>query len=1241
MKFKSNIEIQAGVEAGGSTGSNGQVLSSTGSGVAWIDQNAISAGNAEHVVVYAKNTHTASIAKGTPVYITGTVGATDTVEIAPADASDSAKMPAVGLLDETLAVNAFGYVVTGGFMDNIATDPIDGTTPSSNDTVYVKAGGGLTLTKPTGPTGLIQNVAKVGKVSGGNSGSLIVSSILRTNDVPNLTTGKIWVGDGNTVESTVVHLDEVNGRMGIGTNSPSEKLHVVGNGLFTGTLEVDTVDNGVGDFLTRTAGGVITRRTAAEVISDIGAGTVTSVATGGGLTGGPITTSGTISHADTSSQASVDNSNGIVIQDVTLDTYGHVTGLASVNLDGRYYTESEADSRFFNVAGDTVTGDAYFNATTLWRVSAVDAASQRADSRDDATNFSRLHWYGLTDTGGTSNFRHAWYDGTNYITVTANASGRIDFSGSAATMYIGSDRVFDDGYHPNADAWTTARTITIGNTGKSVSGSANVSWSLAEIGAQAALTNPITGTGTTNYLPKFTGSTALGNSLVYDNGTNVGIGTAGPTHKLQVVGDGAFNSTLGVQDPDVSSNGLLELQHDSTGSSIYSNPGSSNGSTVALRLGINYSEKMRIANNGNVGIGTTSPGTKLQVYNSTEGQYMEVGAGDGGGRSLVFTSSNNNGSAGALHTINAKSVSGAIALATAGSERMRITNTGNVGIGTTGPSQKTTILTSNESLHDVLGIYNGVTGTSALGKGAAIRIGNSTDGNYSTKIATIYEGNNPSYLQPALAFFTMNNTYLKGSEVERMRISANGNVGIGTTSPSEKLDVNGTFITRGASYFISGGVQISDNIYHYGDTNTYIGFPSADTFNIYTNGGNRLYINSSGNVGIGTTSPAALGGNIITLDIKGSSGGGIRSGVSGGSESAFYTIAAGGYLGTISNIPLYFQANNSVKATILANGNVGIGTTSPGSILHLVAESPTLKILSNQTYNSTTIEMGNGAGPTTGIISCFNNPGVSALELKYDNGATGDAKIRVGQQILDFQIDAVSAMYINSSRNVGIGTTSPSYKLDVTGTGNFAGNLQISTGDQATTRLLLKNTNSTGGRTFALVGGIHNVTQEGFSIYDTVAAATRFVILNTGNVGIGTTNPGYQLQLSTNSAAKPTSNVWTVVSDSRVKENIRTYDSGLDKVLQIEPKLFDYNGKAGFEKTKDNVGIIAQEIKKILPETVNTYKAKLNESDEEETELYSYDGHALTFALVNSIKELNKKIEQLETRIQTLENKQL
>ena len=252
-RFLNNIKINDSYTLPAADGTADQVITTDGSGqLSFVDQSAINAGNAERVVIYAKNTSGASISKGTPVHITGTVGATDTVEIAPADAGNSAKMPAVGLLDDTLANNAFGYVITGGFMDNITTDPIDGATPSSNDTVYVKAGGGLTLTKPTG-SNLIQNVAKVGKVSGGNAGSLIVSSILRTNDVPNLTTGKIWVGSAaNTIESATVHLDEANGRMGIGTANPGYKLHVNGGGLQTTTATGNKISyydgNGIGAY---------------------------------------------------------------------------------------------------------------------------------------------------------------------------------------------------------------------------------------------------------------------------------------------------------------------------------------------------------------------------------------------------------------------------------------------------------------------------------------------------------------------------------------------------------------------------------------------------------------------------------------------------------------------------------------------------------------------------------------------------------------------------------------------------------------------------------------------------------------------------------------------------------------------------------------------------------------------------------------------------------------------------------
>ena len=64
----------------------------------------------------------------------------------------------------------------------------------------------------------------------------------------------------------------------------------------------------------------------------------------------------TVSHADTSSQASVDNGAGTVIQDITLDTFGHITAIGSYDLDGRYYTETESDARFVNITGDTMTG---------------------------------------------------------------------------------------------------------------------------------------------------------------------------------------------------------------------------------------------------------------------------------------------------------------------------------------------------------------------------------------------------------------------------------------------------------------------------------------------------------------------------------------------------------------------------------------------------------------------------------------------------------------------------------------------------------------------------------------------------------------------------------------------------------------------------------------------------------------------------------------------------------------------
>jgi hypothetical protein len=152
--------------------------------------------------------------------------------------------------------------------------------------------------------------------------------------------------------------------------------------------------------------------------------------------------------------------------------------------------------------------------------------------------------------------------------------------------------------------------------------------------------------------------------------------------------------------------------------------------------------------------------------------------------------------------------------------------------------------------------------------------------------------------------------------------------------------------------------------------------------------------------------------------------------------------------------------------------------------------------------------------------------------------------------------------------------------------------------------------------------------------------ATAFLVTGNGQVGIKKTLPSYDLHLGTNSAAKPSTNTWTISSDVRIKENIQEYTKGLSEIVQLEPKTYDYNGKAGFDSSvKGNIGIIAQDVKDIFPETISTYNAKLNEEDEEETELYNFDSHALTFALINSVKELHAEIKTLKAEIKELKNK--
>jgi hypothetical protein len=146
----------------------------------------------------------------------------------------------------------------------------------------------------------------------------------------------------------------------------------------------------------------------------------------------------------------------------------------------------------------------------------------------------------------------------------------------------------------------------------------------------------------------------------------------------------------------------------------------------------------------------------------------------------------------------------------------------------------------------------------------------------------------------------------------------------------------------------------------------------------------------------------------------------------------------------------------------------------------------------------------------------------------------------------------------------------------------------------------------------------------------------KFYFTGTGRLGLSVSSPSYQLQLSSNSAAKPTSSSWTVVSDARLKTDITAFTEGLSIIQQIEPVWFNYNGKAGMPVNERGVGTIAQELQKIAPYMVNEWEYVNDETGEKENYL-GVDYGAMDFLLVNAIKEQQQQIETQGATIEKLE----
>jgi len=157
------------------------------------------------------------------------------------------------------------------------------------------------------------------------------------------------------------------------------------------------------------------------------------------------------------------------------------------------------------------------------------------------------------------------------------------------------------------------------------------------------------------------------------------------------------------------------------------------------------------------------------------------------------------------------------------------------------------------------------------------------------------------------------------------------------------------------------------------------------------------------------------------------------------------------------------------------------------------------------------------------------------------------------------------------------------------------------------------------------------VEKNNFFIRDEYAAGTpvRMLIDGTGNVGIGTSGPGGQFELSLDQGRKPGTNTWTVASDARLKVINGLYTKGLAEVLQLNPIRYNYikNDTRNLPTDQEFIGFTAQEVKAIFPEAVTHNKDGF----------YDFNLHSILIAYTNAIKELNSEIQTLKAQNKEME----
>lgn len=377
------------------------------------------------------------------------------------------------------------------------------------------------------------------------------------------------------------------------------------------------------------------------------------------------------------------------------------------------------------------------------------------------------------------------------------------------------------------------------------------------------------------------------------------------------------------------------------------------------------------------------------------------------------------------------------------------------------------------------------------------------------------------------------------------------------------------------------------------------------------NANERMRIDGTGKVGIANLVPTEaldvtgnirLSGALMPNNNAGTSGYVLQSNGAGtaptwvdpGSAGSWSLTGNGGttagtnFIGTTDDTDLVFKTNGTEAMRIYSGGqidlNAGVGAgTDPGSAIYATGDFNNYLEINVQNLN-------NGNLASSDIVATADNG--DSVSVYVDMGINSGGYSNGGSNILN----GPNLAYIYAhGRDFKIGNGSPN-------------------------RNLIFFTNPSG----ATLGT------------NTANGLERMRISQNGNVGIGTNNPSYLLQLSTNSAAKPGSTAWTIASDKRLKKDIRPFSDGLQVLTKINPVSFQYNGMGGMPNDAQNyVGIIAQEMQLIAPYTIGSYN-----DAETNIDYLNYDSNAVTYILINSVKEQQAQIEALKKELE-LQNQRL